>query len=337
MTNTDNSGDGPDPLVYQCKLPLSTRTLTHVAGLLRAHLKAIASRRRKLPPGMIAVIVIAALRHDQRLSDLAGAYQVAPSTVRRWRDEILALPAARAPGLDRALKQVAACGRQAVLIDGTLIPTRRRTGRDNRPNYCGKHHRHGLHFLALTDEQGRLIRISAARRGRTHDITAARHDKILAHLRAAGLGALADLGFLGVNDDPHDPVIITGYQATRTRKLTTGQKRANQVLSAARALVEHGFAHPKNWRILTRLRTDPAKATTLLRALFVLTNLEVNRSQTIKSADTRPRHARVLINSATQAHLNCTSKMTTAQCAGLRRSAGSVTESQGAGMADNDV
>ncbi|MEU9624305.1 MULTISPECIES: transposase family protein [unclassified Streptomyces] len=62
-----------------------------------------------------------------------------------------------------------------------------------------------MHFLALTDERGRLIWISAARPGRTHDITAARHDHVLAHLRAAGLGALADLGFRGLDNDIRDP------------------------------------------------------------------------------------------------------------------------------------
>ncbi|MEV0239973.1 hypothetical protein AB0I06_08615 [Streptomyces sp. NPDC050674] len=62
----------------------------------------------------------------------------------------------------------------------------------------GKHHRiHGLHFLALTDENGRLIWRLADRPGRTRDITAARHDHVLAHLRTAGLGALADLGLRG--------------------------------------------------------------------------------------------------------------------------------------------
>jgi hypothetical protein len=49
------------------------------------------------------------------------------------------------------------------------------------------------------------------------------------------------------------------------------------VLAVGRAPVEHGFAHLKNWRILTKLRTDPARATRLLRALLVLTNLEINR------------------------------------------------------------
>ncbi|MFF0305594.1 transposase family protein [Streptomyces sp. NPDC004562] len=164
-----------------------------------------------------------------------------------------------------------------VLIDGTLIRSQRRTGRTDRRNYSGKHRSHGLHFLALTDEKGRLIWISAARPGRTHDNTAACHDHILAHLRAAGLGALADLGFRGLDNDILDPVIVTGYTASRTHKLTPGEKEANRILAIGRAPVEHGFAHLKNWRILTKLRTDPARATRLLRALLVLTNLEVNR------------------------------------------------------------
>jgi DDE superfamily endonuclease len=51
-------------------------------------------------------------------------------------------------------------------------------------------------------------------------------------------------------------VIVTGFHATRTHKLTPGQKTANRVLANGRAPVEHGFAHLKNWRILTKLRTD---------------------------------------------------------------------------------
>ncbi|MFF1482628.1 transposase family protein [Streptomyces sp. NPDC058301] len=118
-----------------------------------------------------------------------------------------------------------------VLIDGTLIRTQRRTGKADRRNYSGKHRRHGLHFLALTNEKGRLIWISAARPGRTHDNTAARHDHILAHLRAAGLGALTGLGFRGLDNDILDPVIVTGYTASRTHKLTPGEKEANRVLA----------------------------------------------------------------------------------------------------------
>jgi DDE superfamily endonuclease len=223
------------PLVYQCALPLSRQTLTFVADLLRARLKKIGSRWRKLPPGKIALIVLAALRHDHRLADLAGGNSVSASTISRWTWEVIGLLAARAPRLDRALTAITRQGGEAVLLDGTLIPTRRRSGTANRKNYNGKHKKHGLLFLALTDETGNLIWISPARRGAASEITAARHDHLAARLRDAGLGALADLGFTGLDPDPEDPVIIIGWKATANRKLTPAQRHANQALSAARA------------------------------------------------------------------------------------------------------
>ncbi|WP_315902875.1 transposase family protein [Streptomyces salinarius] len=119
------------------------------------------------------MIVLAVLRHDQRLADLAGGNYVSESTVRRRRDELIGLLATQAPRLDRALKKIVNRGGEVVLIDGTLIRTQRRTGRADRGNYPGKHRSHGLHFLALTNERGHLIWISAARPGSTHDSTAA--------------------------------------------------------------------------------------------------------------------------------------------------------------------
>ncbi|MEW5659838.1 transposase family protein [Streptomyces cinereoruber] len=246
MTNTKELAEDTCQLVYQCRLSLSTRTINHLADLLRRHLKAIRSRWRILPPGKIAVIVLAILRHDQRLADMAGGNDVSESTVRRWRDELIGLLAVQAPRLDRALRKIAKQGGEVVLIDGTLIRTQRRTESADRRNYSGKHRSHGLHFLTLTDERGRLIWISAARPGRTHDNTATRHDHILTHLGTAGLGALADLGFRGLDNNILAPVIVTGYAASRTHKLTPGQKEANRVLAVGRAPVEHGFAHLKN-------------------------------------------------------------------------------------------
>ncbi|MER5597533.1 hypothetical protein [Streptomyces sp. NPDC002265] len=45
-----------------------------------------------------------------------------------------------------------------------------------------------------------------------------------------------------------------------TRRLTGSgyhDHNPNRVLTVGRAPVEHGFAHLKNWRILTKLRTNP--------------------------------------------------------------------------------
>jgi len=270
--------EGTQEVVYQVRLPLSKRTISLVAGLIRRRRNQMRSPWRKAEPGRQAVIVLAVLRHDQRLADMAGANGVGESTVRRWVKEVVTLLAARAPRLDRALKKIARSGGAVVLLDGTLIRTHRRTGKDDRKNYSGKHKAHGLLFLALTDEKGNLIWISAAKPGRSSEITAARHNKITGYLREAGLGALADLGFVGLDDEPDDdPVIITGRRAARNHKLTAAEKEANRLVSRERAANEHGFANLKNWRILTKLRTDTRQATTLLRALLVLANSKVQR------------------------------------------------------------
>jgi hypothetical protein len=267
-------------VVYQSALPLSRQTITMVADLLRARLKRIGSRWRKLPPGRIATIVLAVLRHDQRLADMAGGNGVSPSTIRRWVWEVVELLSARAPRLDRVLRKISRKGGQVVLLDGTLIRTRRRTGPDNRRNYSGKHKAHGLLILGITDTRGNLVWVSAARPGRSSEITTTRHNRICEHLRDHDLAALADLGFIGLDNGPEAadrPAVITGKKASRSKPLTRAQKQVNQLIAAERAVCEHGFAYLKAWRILTKLRLDPARATHLLRALLVLTSHHITR------------------------------------------------------------
>ncbi|MEY9926344.1 hypothetical protein ABH926_000966 [Catenulispora sp. GP43] len=155
---------------------------------------------------------------------MAGGNGVSASTVRRWVLETIALLAAKAPRLDRALAAITRSGGEVVLIDLTLVRTRRRTGKQNRRNYSGKHKAHGLLFLAITDERGNLLWISAAKPGRASDLTAARHNKICAKLRAAGLGAIGDLGFTALDDDPDNPVIITGKRRARKKPLRWRQR-----------------------------------------------------------------------------------------------------------------
>ncbi|MGW3942559.1 transposase family protein [Streptomyces phaeochromogenes] len=230
---------GPDGLAYTARLPLSSATLNWLASLVRGHLKKIGSRWRALPAGKIAALVLAVLRCDQRPGDLAGGNGIHRTTVTRWVREVVGLLAARAPRLGRTLKRITRTGGGVVLLDGSLIRTRRRTGTVNRKSYSGKHKHHGLLVIVLTDGKGRLLWVSAARPVRTSE--------------------------------------ITGYKAVRNRPLTRGQKLSNRALAAVRASVEHGFAHLKNWRVLGKVRTDPKWATALVRALLVLTNREVSR------------------------------------------------------------
>ncbi|MET8348275.1 transposase family protein [Streptomyces microflavus] len=71
--------------------------------------------------------------------------------------------------------------------------------------------------------------------------------------------------------------MITGYRTARSRPLTRSLELSNNALAAVRAPVEHGFGHLKNWRVLSKARTDQKWATALVRALLALTNRDVSR------------------------------------------------------------
>ncbi|GAA2258971.1 hypothetical protein GCM10010145_33790 [Streptomyces ruber] len=115
-------------------------------------------------------------------------------------------------------------------------------------------------------EAGPVVRLSR------YDVhVLARHQEVHAALvdwQAFQSGA--GVGLAGFRHD--DPMIITGRKATRSHQLTDAEKEANRLVSRERAAVEHGFAHLKSWRILTKVRTNARHATTLLRALLVLAN-----------------------------------------------------------------
>lgn len=76
---------------------MSRKTIQYCTRLLSEHLQKIRSPWRRLPPARIVVIVLAVLRHDQRIADMADANEVGETTVRRWRGELISLLAARAP------------------------------------------------------------------------------------------------------------------------------------------------------------------------------------------------------------------------------------------------
>jgi len=272
---------------YRSELPVSVATIMWLTSVITAHRVRIGSRWRKVSPWQQAVLVLAMLRKDERLTDLAGPNDISPSTMRRYLLEVIGVLATRAPRLNRALRRLTGQGAVVVLVDGTLIRTRRRTGKQNRSNYSGKHKHHGLLTLGLTDETGQLIWVSAVLPGKTADITAARFLRIRDRLHQAGLTPAGDKGFHGWHKDvrdtrdcPHcdgkacEQVVLTPFKAQRNKPLTDAQKQANAAFSAMRCAVEGAFATLKTWRILNKLRLHPRHTTTLLRALHVLTQHE---------------------------------------------------------------
>ncbi|WP_435882719.1 hypothetical protein [Streptomyces bobili] len=105
----------------------------------------------------------------------------------------------------------------------------------------------------LTDDRGRLLWVSAARPGRTSESTACRRDQLTAKLRAAGLGAIADLGFVGLDDSgpDADPAVITGYKAARNRLGFCPGARSDQGGSSG-SIRAHKSSSRIHGRVVTR-------------------------------------------------------------------------------------
>src|SRR5947209_16370882 len=109
-------------LFYRAALPLSSRTLTFVSGIIRRHRKSIGSRWRKVNPGQQGLLVLAYLRKGETFADLAAGFGVGAATAWRYIDETVALLAARAPKLRQAVRDAKSTGHAYVILDGTLIP-----------------------------------------------------------------------------------------------------------------------------------------------------------------------------------------------------------------------
>ncbi|MFI7609599.1 transposase family protein [Micromonospora sp. NPDC049366] len=237
------------------------------------------SRWRKLPDLSTALIVLAVLRHGERPADLAAAYGVSHHSVRRWVKQVVTVLARMAPRLDRVLAARRADEDPVVLLDGTCIPVHAPAGRREKRFWCPKHKAHHLRVITLADQHGRLLWSSAAQPARLHESTQAKRLRLPARLRRHHLAVIGDRFHTRLDDQPDtDPSVIVGRRAARLRPLTPGEETTNALIARERVANEHAHAHLKNWRILTRLRHDwRSDATTLIRALLVLTHTEITR------------------------------------------------------------
>jgi hypothetical protein len=108
-------------LFYRAALPLSRKTLTFTAGVIRRHRRETGSRWRKLDPGRQALLVLACLRKGETFAELAAGFGVGTATAWRYIQEAVALLAARAPKLRQAVRDAKKAGHACVIVDGTLV------------------------------------------------------------------------------------------------------------------------------------------------------------------------------------------------------------------------
>ena len=154
-------------LFYRAALPLSRKTLTFVAGIIRRHRAAIGSLWRKLDPARQALLVLACLRKGETSAGLAAGFGVGTATAWRYVNEAVELLAARAPKLRQAVRDATKAGHAYVIVDGTVIPASRLAA--DRPFYSGKHTKHGMNLQVIASPAGDILWISGALPGSVHD------------------------------------------------------------------------------------------------------------------------------------------------------------------------
>jgi hypothetical protein len=246
-------------LFYRAALPLSSRTLTYVSGVIRRHRKPIGSLWRKLNPGQQALLVLVHLKKGETFAQAAAGFGVGTTTAWRYVEETVALLAARAPKLRTAVRDARNAGYAYVVVDGTLIEIDRVAA--DRPFYSGKHRKHGMNLQVIASPCGEILWVSGALPGSVHDKKAEWIWGVLDELEAAGLIVLADKGYQGA---AHAKVPYKG------KNKPASQKIANRAHAKLRAPGEPANAQLKNWKILRKLRCCPWKAGQLAKAIHVL-------------------------------------------------------------------
>ena len=246
-------------LFYRAALPLSRQTLTFVSGIIRGHRASIGSPWRKLNPGQQALLICAYLRKGETFAELAAGFGVGTATAWRYVNEVVALLAARAPKLRKAVRDARNAGHAYVVVDGTLIPIDR-VAKD-RPFYSGKHKKHGMNLQVIASPHGDLLWVSGALPGSVHDKKAEWIWGVIAELEKAGLVTLADKGYQG------RAWAKTPYKG---KNKPESQKDANRAHARLRGPGERANAQLKCWHILRKLRCCPWRAGQLAKAIHVL-------------------------------------------------------------------
>ncbi|GAA4782351.1 hypothetical protein GCM10023329_35290 [Streptomyces sanyensis] len=113
---------------------------------------------------------MAHLRNDQPYAQLAAGLGIETTTVYRYITESGEVLAALAPTLAEAVRTTSS--KAFVLLDRTLLPIDRIAV--DRPDYSGRHKKHGMNVQVLADPFGRLLWASPALPGAVHDVRAAR-------------------------------------------------------------------------------------------------------------------------------------------------------------------
>jgi DDE superfamily endonuclease len=266
---------------YRVMLDVPGDLIWFVSGLLAARRREAGTRRgtRKLSCYRQAVFGLAWFRDRCSIPRLGAGFGLSQATAYRYADEVIAVLAARAPGLREALERALAEGAPYVILDGKIVDGDRchekatsRKGLEIDAWYSGKRKDFGGNIQAVFYPDGRPMWVSDVLPGHVNDLAAAK-ENVFATLRpfVGAMPVLADGGYEPAGHGIHTPA----KKPAGVKELDINARTRNALIRSVRCLGERGFALlTQRWQTLQHITASPGKIGKIARTALVLVLFE---------------------------------------------------------------
>nr|QNO41183.1 hypothetical protein JNOLDJLP_00007 [Methanosarcinales archaeon ANME-2c ERB4]QNO41587.1 hypothetical protein OAEIHDOC_00007 [Methanosarcinales archaeon ANME-2c ERB4] len=140
-----------------------------------------------------------------------------------------------------------------LFIDGTERPIQRpKDNEKQKENYSGKKKMHTRKNIIISDKKRRIGYLSPTMAGKKHDYRMFKDEFPPPYgIFTRSVVSWMDLGFLGVEKDYTDAVVMMSKKKPKGKELTDDAKAWNRIVSGFRVLVEHAIGGVKRFRIVS--------------------------------------------------------------------------------------
>src|SRR5262245_63332981 len=140
----------------------------------------------------------------------------------------------------------------AVIVD-TFEQRTQRPRRRQRAYYSGKKKAHTLKSQVAVDEDGRVVDVGETRPGRWADLKVFKRSGLAGKLIRAKVGALADLGYVGLDGVSPRLRGATPRRKPRGRERPAEDRRYHRAFARRRIVVEHGINRLRRYQALSQV------------------------------------------------------------------------------------
>jgi hypothetical protein len=296
---------GNHPAVFRAMTGLTVAAFDQLLPELRAAFAAARRHRLERPDRQRALgggdafdlgvddqflLAIVWLRHYPTQECLGYLFGVSDSTAKRAVDRCLPLleqsgrDTLRLPDpgkghrrdLPALLKETPAL---AVIVDTFEQRTQRPTRRQ-RAYYSGKKKAHTLKSQVAVDEDGHVVDVGPSRPGCWADLKVFRRSGLVGKLIRAGVGALGDLGYVGIDGVSPRLHGATPRRKPRGKDRPPEDRRYNRAFARRRIRVEHGINRLRRYQALSQVdRHHRRQHTARVRAVAGLVNRMLDHQQ----------------------------------------------------------